>query len=299
MTAADRVVMAALEKAGIRRAGVCRFADVLPLIPCRAVSRLPAGAESVIVCLLGYWVGPSPRNVASYAVVDDYHRVARELFVPVLQALEKDFPGRSFAFFTDSSPLREVEAARLAGLGFVGKNGQLICRGAGSRHFICEIVTDLPLTPGTPQPDGCGECRRCLRACPNGAIGPEGVIDRERCRSHITQKKGELTPWERENIRLGGLAWGCDICTDACPYNREAPLTDIPRFYEETTGILSEENCEEMVSRKAFGWRGVQVLRRNLAILAQGGLASNNTAAADPADRRETDESGNFTEGTV
>ncbi len=285
MTAADRVVSGIFDENGVRTFGFCRFADTLPLLPCRAASRVPEGARSVIVCLLGYWVGDVPRNVAAYAVPDDYHRVAKELFAPVLEGLGQAFPDGRFAFFADNSPLREVYAAQLAGLGFAGKNGQLIRPGFGSRHFICEVVTDLELTPAEPLNMSCGSCRACVEACPGGALLPGGKIDLERCRSHITQKKGELTPWQAESVRQGGLVWGCDICTDACPYNRCPVKTDIPRFYEETTGILSEENCEEMVSRKAFGWRGAKVLRRNLAILA--GKRPGEPVQSEPSGRQE------------
>lgn len=283
MTDTDRTASDILAGGEVHTFGFCRFEDTLPLLPCRAASRIPEGARSVMVCLLGYWVGDIPRNVAAYAVADDYHLVAEELFSPVLEGLRRAFPGRRFAFFTDSSPIREVFAAYQAGLGFIGKNGQLIRPGAGSRHFICEIVTDLELTPAQPLSRSCGSCNACVAACPGGAILPGGRIEAGRCRSHISQKKGELTSWERESLRRGGLAWGCDICTDACPYNRVPVKTDIARFYQETTGILSEENCTEMASRKAFGWRGEKVLRRNLAILAE--------KAAEPAvpERQERD----------
>lgn len=283
MTDSDRTVSGILADNGVHTFGFCRFEDTLPLLPCRAASLVPEGARSVIVCLLGYWVGDIPRNVAAYAVADDYHLVAGELFLPVLERMRQAFPGARFAFFTDNSPIREVFAAYRAGLGFIGKNGQLIRPGTGSRHFICEIVTDLELTPARPLSQSCGSCDACVAACPGGAILPGGRIETVRCRSHITQKKGELAPWERESLRQGGLAWGCDICTDACPYNRHPVKTGIARFYKETTGILSEENCREMVSRKAFGWRGEKVLRRNLAILAG--------EAAEPAEpgRQERD----------
>ena len=132
---------------------------------------------------------------------------------------------------------------------------------------MAEIVTTLPLPQTGPREGSCGSCRRCLDRCPTGALTAAG-LDKSRCRSYITQKKGELTPEEVRQIRLGGLAWGCDICTDACPRNARPAVTTIPRLGQDLTPVLTPDNLPALIGRKSYGWRGEGVLRRNLAILA-------------------------------
>ncbi|MDD5920518.1 MAG: DUF1730 domain-containing protein [Oscillospiraceae bacterium] len=262
-----------LADVGLRHWGVAAFADTLPLLECRAKSRLPQNAKSVIVCLLGYYAGERAHNISRYAWARDYHVLAEELLDPAVARMRAIWSAQEFSFFTDNSPIREVTAARLAGLGFVGNNGLLINPVYGTYHFIAEIVTDLWLEPSIPLESGCGECRRCLDACPAGALSPSGV-DKSRCRSHITQKKGELTDWETEQVRKGGLAWGCDICNDVCPHNHPPCKTDLAVFCRDLRGMIQEEDLPQLVQERAFGYRGVKVLQRNLRIIkrkASGG----------------------------
>ena len=180
---------------------------------------------------------------------------------------------QAFSFFTDNSPIREVTAARLAGLGFVGNNGLLISPAYGTYHFIAEIVTDLWLEPSMPMESGCEACRRCLDACPAGALSPAGV-DKSRCRSHITQKKGELEDWEWTILEKDSLIFGCDVCQRVCPMNQHLLPTALPEFREdriitvskaELEG-LSERRFQEIYGDRAFAWRGKKVLLRNLNI---------------------------------
>ncbi|MEG1874661.1 MAG: 4Fe-4S double cluster binding domain-containing protein, partial [Angelakisella sp.] len=171
----------------------------------------------------------------------------------------------------DSSPIPEVEAAVLAGLGWRGKNGQLLTEGYGSLCFLCEVVTDLALgevvdQPPKSVPDSCGSCTRCLDSCPTGALSLNG-LDKTRCRSFITQKKGALSDWERDQIQAGGLAWGCDICTMACPRNRHPVLSTVAALREHPVPRLTAETVAPLLSQKSYGWRGSGVLLRNLAIL--------------------------------
>ena len=162
-----------------------------------------------------------------------------------------------------------VVGGALAGVGFAVKNGQLITPWYGSCAFLCEVVTTLPLPQTGPSAAaGCESCRRCLDACPTGALSGQG-LEKARCRSHITQKKGELTPWEQKEVQKGGLAWGCDICTAACPHNRGLSLTTIPQMRENLVPVLTEENLPSLLEQKSYGWRGEKVLRRNLAILRE------------------------------
>ena len=247
--------------------GVCGFEDMSPLIPCRAAQRLPNSAKSVLVCAFPYYVGEYEGcNLARYAIVDDYHKVIIPMLNAAVEKLKLAYPQEEFAVFADNSPLREVNAAYKAGLGFVGKNGQLITKNYGSYCFIGEIVTTMELPAAQPIKQGCGTCSLCVSACPNAAIGEGGSIDKAHCRSYITQKKGELTAFEVKNIAEGGLAWGCDICTDICPYNKDPRLSNIDVFYNNIVHTLTKENCAELCNTRAFGWRGAGVVQRNLDI---------------------------------
>lgn len=252
---------------GVEHFGVCRYADCLPLLGVRSRARIPAGARSVLVCLFPYHTGEFPgRNLARYAVVDDYHRVAGGILDVLTESLRADFPEAGFARFVDSSPIREVEAARMAGLGVVGLHRQLIHREYGCRVFLGEVVTTLELPPSGPETGVCLLCGKCIGACPTGAIAAAGSFDRERCRSHITQKKGELTEWEREQLAAGGFAVGCDLCADACPLNTDK-LTPIRAFRENAAPVLTGETLGGLLQRKPYGFHGRAVLRRNLDLL--------------------------------
>lgn len=255
---------------GVTRAGVCRLGDLSGFIECRGRSQLPASG-SVILLLLPYYTGEHPdRNVSLYAVPDDYHRVAGAILDEVITALRRSCPGALFLPFVDSSPIYEVEAAVRAGLGYRGRNGQLITPWYGSMTFICEIVTDMELEP-TPdtagEQGGCGRCRSCIDACPTGALRKDDFY-RSLCRSELTQKKGYLTPWEERQITEGGLAWGCDICTTACPRNRGLARTGVQRFTVNLLPRLSAEKLDTQMTSKSYIWRGKAVLRRNLELIA-------------------------------
>ena len=247
--------------------GVCDFAGVGPLLDVRAGERLPCHPVSVIVCALPYYSGDYPeRNLARYAVCDDYHRAGGGLLAEIAGELGARCPGQTFAPFIDVSPIREVKAAHLAGLGVIGLHGQLITPVWGPWVFIGCIVTDLYIMPGQPVPGSCLECGACLAACPTGALSREG-LRRELCRSAITQKRGALSRWEEEQVRVGGMAWGCDICLEACPAGKSPATTPLECLKRDPLPILTRENLGPALERKAYGYRGRGVLERNLGLV--------------------------------
>lgn len=224
--------------------GICSFEQILPCLECRAKQRIPQDAASVLVCLFPYYTGEhKERNISRYAMVTDYHMIAGEYLNRFCKALQEVFPQNQFEPFTDNSPIREVSAAFHAGLGRRGKNGLILHPKYGSYVFIGEVVTDLVLQPDQPlNPGECIGCGKCQNVCPQGALQSDGSVCLERCRSHITQKKGELTDWEIGQIQDGGLIWGCDICNDVCPMNQEAKvLTPVPEFLESTVAVLDAQ----------------------------------------------------------
>ena len=249
--------------------GICSYSRVLPLLPVRSRSRIPENSQSVIVMLFGYYIGEyTNRNVSRYAIVDDYHTVIRQKLDILCKELQEMYINETFIPFVDSSPVAEVRAAHLAGLGDVGLNGQLLSPIYGSYCFIGEVVTTLalPFFEGHP-PHICTRCGRCIQACPTGALSPQG-FEQARCRSYLTQKKGELSQWEQEQVRAGGFVWGCDRCTDACPVNRNAQKSRIAAFYRDIVSTVGEDNVEKLCGTKAYGWRGENVLLRNLHIIS-------------------------------
>ena len=136
-----------MESHGMDQWGVCRFEDALPLLEVRAKRRLPERAKSIIVILFGYYIGEYPnRNISRYALMDDYHTVIRATLEELAKELQNMYNGDVFIPFVDSSPVAEVRAASLAGLGDIGMNGQLLNETYGSYCFIGEIVTtaDFP-----------------------------------------------------------------------------------------------------------------------------------------------------------
>lgn len=272
-----------MAQAGIPAWGGCHWQQLPPVLPVGSRRRLPARPESVLVCLFPYFVPGVPRgNLARYAALPDYHAVAGRMLSRAAGLLAGQFGGAAFVPFVDASPLREVAAAGAAGLGERGLGGQLLTRQWGPYVFVGELVSDLPLAqmgvaPLPPQQGLCTGCGACLAACPTGALGREGV-DLGRCRSHISQKKGQLTAWEAGQLAAGGLAWGCDCCTDACPLARQAQPTPIRAFWEDVQPWLTEENLPRLLQNRAFAWRGEGVLRRNLQLLGQGGGASPGCA---------------------
>ncbi len=180
------------------------------------------GARSVICLAASYAPGPAERSsghIARYARGRDYHRLLRKRCRRLLQALVREVPGLRAKVCVDTSPLLERDLAAAAGLGWIGRNGCLVDARFGSYLLLAEIVTDLPLEPDRPVPNGCGDCRACVRACPAGAITPEGLVDSRRCVSYLTiEHRGEVP--EELRSALGTNVFGCDLCQEVCPHNR-------------------------------------------------------------------------------
>ena len=169
--------------------------------------------------------------VSRYAWGDDYHDVMREGMTRFVDQLrqEADF---DYKICVDTAPLLERSYARLAGLGWIGRNTCLINQQLGSWIFLGEILTSLEFEPDAAPPDRCGTCTRCIEACPTEAIVPLGsgfTIDSRLCISYLTiELRGEVPEERRKG--MGAHVFGCDICQDVCPWNRRAATTGEPRF---------------------------------------------------------------------
>ncbi len=230
--------------------------------------------KDAVVALFPYFVAGEEGNLSLYARSLDYHSVAEEK-LKELSVILTNHGAKSTLIHVDKGGYNDREAAYTAGLGFYGQNGMLICEEYGSYFFIGQIIHDLELEADEPIDRDCLMCGRCERECPTHAL-KGGRVNAEKCLSHITQKRGELTDSENALIRSGGLCWGCDVCQRACPHNRGLSTTAIPEFLKDRVTSLSLCDIEHMSNREfkdkygkyAFSWRGKGVLIRNLRILS-------------------------------
>ena len=181
------------------------------------------GVRSVIVCLAAYGqdavLSPGTPRIASYAWGKDYHFVLKGLLGRLLEKLQEKIPGASGRAFVDSAPVLERRWAVEAGLGWIGRSSLLIHPRLGSRTFVGVLLTDAVLDCDEPyRENGCGSCRRCISACPAGAIGGDGTVDARRCLSyHTIENRGTIPPQIAEV--LGNRLFGCETCQEACPHN--------------------------------------------------------------------------------
>jgi epoxyqueuosine reductase len=185
------------------------------------------GTRSIVVVALNYFQGRmTPRSetaatgkIARYAWGDDYHNVMTAKLAKIDNFLG-EFDGRQKCY-VDTGPVLERDHAAEAGIGWHGKNTMLIDPHLGIWFFLGEILTTLDLPPDDPQPDRCGRCERCIKACPTGAITAPHRLDARRCISYLTiELKGSIPPEFRALI--GNRIFGCDDCLDVCPWNRFA-----------------------------------------------------------------------------
>ena len=206
-------------------------------------------AKSVLVCAFRYWgpgrdraaeqaaagepldylkrTGRRPNQpqllvkpgakISRYALCPDYHVTVKETLSTILTAIKAAEPAAEGKTFCDTSPVMEKELARLAGLGWRGKNTLLLSREHGSYLFLGGIALNLQLDPDAPAEDGCGTCAQCENACPTRALRG-GRLDPERCLAYWTTQAKTIIPKEAA-ARAGGWAYGCDACQEACPVN--------------------------------------------------------------------------------
>jgi len=218
------------------------------------------------------------RNLSLYAIPEDYHGYFEDLRQELIPELCKHFPGHHFGLFADHSPILEVEAAAKCGMGVLGDNGLLITQEYGSFVFIGEVITDMPYELVTGQTTAfvpttiqrCIGCGACISACPGQCL----PNSRSTCVSAISQKKGELSEKEASLLCKQSLIWGCDTCQLVCPMNQrvweKGINTPVAYFQSNRRAILDENDIlempEEIFKKRAFSWRGRNVILRNLRL---------------------------------
>jgi len=242
---------------------------------------LVPGAKSVITLMLNYFPSQQQKHTApkisKYAYGKDYHEVIKSKlnnFLLILQEKIGEIHGRGFV---DSAPVLERSWAQRSGLGWIGKNGNLITKQQGSFFFIATLITDLELTPDDPfAKDYCGTCTRCIDSCPTNAILENKIINGSRCISYFTIELKEILIPEEMQDKFQNWMFGCDICQDVCPWNRfskptqETAFTPIPQILNLTTKEwenISEESFKKIFkdsSLKRAKFKGIQ---RNLKFI--------------------------------
>jgi epoxyqueuosine reductase len=245
--------------------------------------KLVPGAKSVITLLMNYLPAQQQQantpKIAKYAYGNDYHLVIREKLKEFLQLIKLkigDIQGRGFV---DSAPVLEKSWAQRSGLGWVGKNGNLITKGNGSFFFIATLITDLELQYDAAfTNDYCGTCTRCIDACPTDAILDDKVIDGSKCISYFTiELKDALIPSGMKG-KFDNWIFGCDVCQDICPWNRFAeptnekgftPVMEILNFTENDWEELTEESFKSIFKNSPLKRTKFEGLKRNLHFIQQ------------------------------
>ena len=244
-------------------------------------SKLVPGAKSVITLLLNYFPKEEHETeeikISKYAYGKDYHDVIRNKLNQLIEHLKLEvgeFNGRGFV---DSAPVLERTWAQRSGLGWVGKNGNLINKQMGSFFFIATLITDLDLQADEPfVKDYCGTCTRCIDACPTDAILPGKIVNGSKCISYFTiELKDMLIPNEMKG-RFENWMFGCDICQDVCPWNRfakptnENEFTPLPELFNITTKeweIMTEETFKKIFRQSPLYRSKLKGIQRNLKFL--------------------------------
>jgi len=244
-------------------------------------TQLVPGARSVISLLYNYYTeqkqqDPEAPILSTYAYGRDYHFVLKEKLFQLLDFIREMVPGTKGRVFVDSAPVLDRAWAREAGLGWIGKNSQLISRKWGSFVFIGELILNLDLEYNSlPESDFCGSCNRCIEACPTAAIRNNRTLDARRCISYQTiENRGEISTELKG--RLQGRVFGCDICQDVCPWNRKAiqhqekdfqASADLLALGKEEWYEMTEESYQELFQQSPVERAGYQKLKSTLSFI--------------------------------
>lgn len=240
---------------------------------------LVEGAKSVISLLFNYYPEKTqPEDsaylISKYAYGSDYHYVVKDRLRTLVKQIQEKLGDFNARVFVDSAPVMDKVWAKRSGLGWVGKNANLITTTSGSFFFVAEIISDLALSADGPIKDYCGTCTRCIDACPTDALATPYVVDGSKCISYFTIELKEAIP---ESFKDSYDKWvfGCDICQDVCPWNRFSKPHNVPEFEPRSFINWEKEEWEELTEAlfietfrnsaiKRTKWEG---LKRNIAFV--------------------------------
>ena len=238
-------------------------------------------AKSVVSLLLNYY---PPENqiqiedtykISKYAYGQDYHFVIKEKLKELLYAIQENIGEVSGRAFVDSAPVLDKAWAAKSGLGWIGKNSNLITKTIGSFYFIAELIIDLELDYDHPTTDHCGSCTACLDACPTEAIVAPYIVDGSKCISYFTIELKDNLPIEMKG-KFEDWAFGCDVCQDVCPWNRFSKSHNEPLFNPNLELLsmtkkdweeITKETFETVFKNSAVKRTKFEGLKRNIAFL--------------------------------
>jgi epoxyqueuosine reductase len=241
---------------------------------------LVPGAKSVISLLLNYYpseiqADETAPKISKYAYGKDYHVVIKEKLNYLLEFIKENIGEVDGRAFVDSAPVLDKAWAKKSGLGWIGKNSNLINKSSGSFYFIAELIVDLDLEYDGAIKDYCGTCTKCMDACPTDAIIAPYVVDGSKCISYFTIELKENIPNEVKG-KMQNRMFGCDICQDVCPWNRFSIPHKEPLFKanEEVLGMnkadweeLTEETFRRVFKNSAVKRTKFAGLKRNIDFL--------------------------------
>lgn len=240
---------------------------------------LVPGAKSVISLAFNYFPAQTQSadapKIARYAYGRDYHKVLKKKMKALFERMQERFgeiQGRAFA---DSAPVLERKWAELSGLGWIGKNGLLLNKKAGSYFFLAEVITDLELEADGPLKDYCGTCTACIDACPTDAILNHKTLDASKCISYLTIELKDAIPNSFRG-QMENWVFGCDICQEVCPWNRFSKPHQEPEFdpHPDFAGMnradweeITEDVFQKLFGNSAVKRTGYSGLKRNIRFL--------------------------------
>ena len=244
-------------------------------------TRLVPGAKSVITLLKNYFPSQKQNSdspkISKYAFGKDYHEVIRIKLHELIAMMTEEIGEIHGRGFVDSAPVLERTWAQKSGLGWIGKNGNLINKQTGSFYFIATLITDLELLYDDPYvKDYCGSCTRCIDACPTEAILPDKVVDGSKCISYFTIELKEMLIPDEMKGKFDNWMFGCDTCQDVCPWNRfskpntEINFTPIPEILNLSTKEwenMSEESFKRNFRESPLKRTKFKGIQRNLKFL--------------------------------
>ncbi|TGD57257.1 tRNA epoxyqueuosine(34) reductase QueG [Flavobacterium humi] len=236
-------------------------------------------AKSVISLLLNYYPSeiqnPESYKISKYAYGQDYHFVIKEKLKALLDFIQTQIGEVSGRAFVDSAPVLDKAWAAKSGLGWIGKNSNLLTKQTGSFYFIAELIVDLDLEYDHATTDHCGSCTACLDACPTEAIVAPYIVDGSKCISYFTIELKENIPLEMQG-KFDDWAFGCDVCQDVCPWNKFSkphneplfnPNPELLSFSRKDWEDITDETFRKVFKNSAVKRTKLEGLKRNIGFL--------------------------------
>ena len=238
-------------------------------------------AKSVISLLLNYYPpeiqNPDSYKISKYAYGQDYHFVIKEKLKELLHCIQTEIGDVSGRAFVDSAPVLDKAWAAKSGLGWIGKNGNLLTKQVGSFYFIAELIIDLELEYDFATTDHCGSCTACIDACPTQAIVSPYIVDGSKCISYFTIELKENIPLEMKG-KFDDWVFGCDVCQDVCPWNKFSkphseplfnPNPEILSFSKKDWEEITEDVFKQVFKDSAVKRTKLEGLKRNINFLRE------------------------------